>query len=274
MPVILVRRPFRRIANPSLSLPPPPFPFSRDCELDDHDEIVTINVLNATDKCVPMGDEYPGFYYVLPADGTKLKSKAQFICDTADCKNCQYEVSALNKCSKSALVSTVDKPCVGASEIDDDDSTIWVEEFDTPEGAATTCSVASALQIVISNVAPADGKCVKYGDTAEEGHFAMFKANDDKKTYTVRYDCSTDECKECTVSNDKYTMGSCTDDVFVFKAGKNLDECGGSPSTGKSKKNGGVVAGAAIGAILVVACLGFIYFKFIRRRTSEYSPIS
>jgi hypothetical protein len=216
-----------------------------------------------------MGDEYPGKYYTLPAtsDNKGLASAAKLFCNDTGCQKGCNSASSVNKCSNGVYISSPSKYCVGGPEVDNEDSSIWVEEYATSATASKRCTVADALEVDISYVGPADDKCFQY--TSEL--YAQF-TSDAKGTYSIKYECDVN-CTGCTVNQTDYTLGDCTDDLFVFQMGKNLDKCGGDPSGGK-KKNSGAVAGAAIGAILGVACIGFIYFKFIRRRTSEYSPIS
>lgn len=227
-------------------------------------------VLSSTATCKPMGDEYPGLYYTLPAtsDNKGLASAAKLYCGDADCKNCPLSVSSINTCSNGVYISSPSKYCVGGSVVGSKDNSIWVEEYTTRANASKTCDVADALKVEISHVGPADGKCFNYTSMS----YAQF-TRDANGTYAIKYDCDVN-CTSCTVDQADYKLGSCTDYFFVFQMGKDLDTCSGAPGGGKKKKSSGAVAGAAIGAILLVACIGFIYFKFIRRRTSEYAPIS
>lgn len=237
----------------------------------------------ASDKCAPM----PAYldssaFYILEVSGGKV-SEGRLYCDDANCKRCEYILTnnKLDSCvdgdaGESTRLSENDETCVGGESAKASD--VWILNYTPFEQSQESCNKEAAVTIDLLRLGPADGKCHSYFWQNSTQYGYVVAAGD---KYNISYNCDIGCLTSCDYSNATYTLGYCVNDQLPYSLslvlGSEVKSCGGAAPSGKGKsKKGkaGAVAGATIGAILGIALIGFVYFRFIRRRTSEYTPIS
>jgi len=237
--------------------------------------------LNSSTACVAMPNGLKGYYTLTvnsknQATGTLFCNTTQ--CNDADCisfKDISTGVCVNDPSSQSYRLTAESQTCLGGA--DADPNVIYVVEYQPPDSQQVqSCAAADAAVINLLYLTTPDSICHPYTLNYNVDYVKIAPI---AGKYNIYFGCNAG-CTTCDVSVQGYSLGGCITQqpgvAYKFVQGSSINSCT-PPTPAPAKKkgvNGAAIAGAVIGAVVILAGGAFIYFKYIRRRSAEYTPIS